>query len=223
MGTSKTCCEAEADALRAAIEFRKGLERSGIAKATHVDKPQSGVKGVIWHILEKAWKVILRVNGKQFHGGTFKPKDSTPEEVERARLAAIESRRKLEEKYFNIKQSEGPDLSCPVERKSGVKGVTWAPGSRAWCVHAKRQGHRIRRNFLPKGNTPEDIEHARLVAIEYLQNWKNGICKAALFTQAVVETLRLFDVEGCSPTARQLLDKRRATVPQRLQSLYTNA
>ena len=54
---------------------------------------------------------------QEFFGGTFKPKDSTPEEVERARLAAVESRRKLEEKYFIIKQIEGSDLSCPVERK----------------------------------------------------------------------------------------------------------
>ena len=38
------------------------------------------------------------------NGGTFKPGDTTPEEVERARLAAVESRRKLEEKYFTIKQ-----------------------------------------------------------------------------------------------------------------------
>ena len=100
MNTSKTFCEAEADALRAAIEFRKGLERSGIAKAKRVENPQSGVKGINWHILQKAWLVRLKINGKQLCGGTFKPKDSTPEEVERARLAAVESRRKLEEKYF---------------------------------------------------------------------------------------------------------------------------
>ena len=51
---------------------------------------------------------MLQVNGKQLHGGTFKPKDSTPEEVERARLTAVESRRKLEHKYFTIKQSGAP-------------------------------------------------------------------------------------------------------------------
>ena len=43
MNTSNMFCEAEADALRAAIEFRKGLERSGIAKAKRVENPQSGV------------------------------------------------------------------------------------------------------------------------------------------------------------------------------------
>ena len=97
-------CEAEADALRAAIEFRKGLESSGIAKAKRVENPQSGVKGVNWDIQQKAWKVRLKANGKRLHGGTSKPKDSTPEEVERARLAAVESRRKLEEKYFTMEK-----------------------------------------------------------------------------------------------------------------------
>ena len=105
MKTSKVFCEAEADALRAAIEFRKGLESSGIAKAKCVENPQSVVKGITWDIRQKAWKVRLKINGKQLHGGTSKPKDSTPEEVERARLAALESRRKLEEKYFAIKES----------------------------------------------------------------------------------------------------------------------
>ena len=56
-------------------------------------------------------------------GGYFKPKDSTPEEVERARLAAVEGRRKLEEKYFTIKQSAGPDSSGPVERQSSVTDI----------------------------------------------------------------------------------------------------
>ena len=96
MKTSKTFCEAEADALRAAIEFRKGLERSGIAKAKRVENPQSGVKGINWHIRKKAWLVRLQINGKQLFSSKFKPKDSTPEEVERARLLAVESRCKLE-------------------------------------------------------------------------------------------------------------------------------
>ena len=100
MNTGNTYSEAEADALRAAIKFRKGLERSGIAKAGRAEKPQSGAKGVTWDLQRKSWKVSLRINDKQRHGGYFKPKDSTLEEVERARLAALESRRKLEEKYI---------------------------------------------------------------------------------------------------------------------------
>ena len=108
MKTSKTFCEAEVDALRATIEFRKDLERSGIAKAKRVENFQSGVKGITWHNRLQTWQVQLKINGKLIHGGYFKPKDSTPEEVERARLAAVESRRKLEEKYSTDKQSWAP-------------------------------------------------------------------------------------------------------------------
>ena len=122
MKTSKTFCEAEVDALRAAIEFRKGLERSGIAKAKRVEKAQSGVKGITWHTRDKLWEVKLTINGKILHGGNFQPKDSTPEEVERARLAAVESCRKLEEKYVTIKQSEGPE-SAPVLRRRNKSGT----------------------------------------------------------------------------------------------------
>ena len=86
-------------------------------EAKREEMPQSGVRGICSHPQEKSWQVELTINGKRFFGGTFKPKDSTPEEVERARSAAVESRRKLEEKYFIIKQIEGSDLSCPVERK----------------------------------------------------------------------------------------------------------
>ena len=111
MKTSQTFCKAEADALCAAIKFRKDLERRGIGKAKRVENPQSNVPGNNWHIRLKAWIVQLQVKGKRLSGGCFKPKDSTPEEVERARLAAVESRRKLEEKCFTIKQIAGPDSS----------------------------------------------------------------------------------------------------------------
>ena len=67
------------------------------------------VKGVLWHTRYKAWEVKRNMNGQTLYGGRFKPlADSTPEEVECARLAAVESRRKLEQKYFTIKQSEAP-------------------------------------------------------------------------------------------------------------------
>ena len=59
MKTSKTFCEAEADALRAAIEFRKGLERSGVVKAKCVENPHSGVTGVFWHTRYKAWEAKI--------------------------------------------------------------------------------------------------------------------------------------------------------------------
>merc|ERR1712050_90830 len=99
-----------------------------------------------WDPRQKAWKVRLGINDKCLRGGTFKPKDSTPEEVERARLAAVESRRELEKKYFTIKQSEVSDLSCLVERGSSVTGVRWLKNSWlnrcAWLVRAQMKGNR---------------------------------------------------------------------------------
>ena len=55
----------------------------------------------------------MNINGQTLFGGRFTPKDSTPEEVECARLAAVESRRKLEQKYFTEKEevSEGGPAS----------------------------------------------------------------------------------------------------------------
>ena len=63
MKTNKMFCEAEADALRAAIEFRKGPERSGIVKAKRGENPHSGVTGVLWHTRNKAWEVTMNSNG----------------------------------------------------------------------------------------------------------------------------------------------------------------
>ena len=96
MKTGKTFCEAEAEALRAAIGFQKDLERSGVVKAKGVENPHNGVTSVFWHTPTKTWEVKMNINGQTLFGGRFTPKDSTPEEVERARLLAVESRRKLE-------------------------------------------------------------------------------------------------------------------------------
>ena len=95
MKTGNTVCEAKVDALRAAIEFRKDLERSGVVKAKRVENPHSGAKGVFWHTRYKAWEVTMNINGQTLYGGRFMPKDSTPEEFECARLAAVETRHKL--------------------------------------------------------------------------------------------------------------------------------
>ena len=55
-----------------------------------------GVKDVFWHTRDKAWEVKMVIDGQTLYGGTFTPKDSTPEEVERARLLAVDTCRKLE-------------------------------------------------------------------------------------------------------------------------------
>ena len=137
MNTSKTFCEAEADALRAAIEFRKGLERNGVVKTKRVENPHSGVKGVFWHILDKAWEVKMHINGQTLYGGKFTPKDSTPEEVELARLLAVESRRKLE---FQWKKREGSERGRSRVMNHGPESKDFRGRP---CESAGIVGHRV--------------------------------------------------------------------------------
>ena len=54
------------------------------------------MKDVFLHTRDTAWEVKMVINGQTLYGGTFMPKDSTPEEVERARLLAVDTCRKLE-------------------------------------------------------------------------------------------------------------------------------
>ena len=61
---------------------------------------------VFWNTRDKAWEVKMNFHGKTLYGGYLKPKDSTPEAVECARLAAAEKRRELEQKHYQ--ESEAP-------------------------------------------------------------------------------------------------------------------
>ena len=66
------------------------------------------------------------MNGKKLHGGYFMPKDSTLEEVERARLLAVDSRRKLEFRDKNIITREGskyPVLGVEKTREGSKDSV----------------------------------------------------------------------------------------------------
>ena len=58
----------------------------------------------------------MKINGQVLYGGKFTPKDSTPGEVERARLLAVESRRKLE--------FRGGRNKSPSESEKMREGVT---------------------------------------------------------------------------------------------------
>ena len=87
-------------------------------KAKRVENPYSGVPGVRWHTRYKAWEVEVNINGQTLFGGKFTPKDSTPEEVERARLLAVESRRKLE-----CQNSEIEKTNIPFRDRKNARGV----------------------------------------------------------------------------------------------------
>eukprot|EP00418_Pyrodinium_bahamense_P006989 CAMPEP_0179024358 /NCGR_PEP_ID=MMETSP0796-20121207/7412_1 /TAXON_ID=73915 /ORGANISM="Pyrodinium bahamense, Strain pbaha01" /LENGTH=342 /DNA_ID=CAMNT_0020720313 /DNA_START=17 /DNA_END=1045 /DNA_ORIENTATION=+ len=123
MRPGKTPAEADADALRNAIAFRTELVQQGKIQASHgrlrgkfvrkvkgnemrqrggngaglgeAMERDSGVAGVTWLRPRCVWHAAITINGKQIHRD-FRPEDSTPEAIERARVAAVECRWALE-------------------------------------------------------------------------------------------------------------------------------
>jgi len=122
--------EADAAALRDAVAFREGLERQGVIKPARAER-QSGQQGVHWHRTRGLWTVRMLVRGKTKTCCAFRPKDDTPEEIERARLAAMEWRLKLEAEHGKAvvpetaapHQESGKDNGAPrleSEKKGGA-------------------------------------------------------------------------------------------------------
>ena len=99
--------EADARALEAAIAFREAQVGSGQARVQCRTEIHSGIKGVFWMAGQKAWMAQLTV-GKKFYREYFRVKGNSPEELERARLAAVEKRREWEEKHICITVSKTP-------------------------------------------------------------------------------------------------------------------
>jgi len=117
--------EDDAEALRDAVAFREGLARRGVINR------HSGKTGVVWDSRQKRWNVQMVVSGKWKWGGGFRTKDDTPEEIERARLAAMEWRLKLEAEHGKAvvpetaapHQESGKDNGAPrleSEKKGGA-------------------------------------------------------------------------------------------------------
>jgi len=141
---------AEAAALQAAITFREELLRSGQMKAPRASARQSGVAGVVWSTSRRRW--FWRARGVQKNGkdekydemGTVTPKDDTPEEVERARLLAVERLQEFKrEKGCFVEVRVSPAWSgnqCgTLQRQSGVKSIQWYMGGSEAEKGAKRK------------------------------------------------------------------------------------
>jgi len=65
--------------------------------AVQVASPQE--RGVSWHPGVEGWEVRLELQGRRVLAGYFVPQDSTTEEVERARVAAVAHRTALEQQH----------------------------------------------------------------------------------------------------------------------------
>jgi len=160
----KSMQEADAEALRDAVACRKGLVDQGKIKVS-APLRTTGIRGVCWHTGKHAWEVRYNAAGKKKAGGTFKPKDDTAEDIERARLAAVECRRRLELEHYDIHVQQVPDPSQLKKLDSGVTGVVWNAHGEHWHVQIVIGGKKVNRRFRPKDSTPEEIEVARLAAV----------------------------------------------------------
>lgn len=104
----KTWKQAEAKALKEAVKFRQRLFNCGKIKIINQHgrraKRISGVRGVTWHNMQHCWNVRIQSRGKTFRGDRFLPVNDSEDAIERARLLAIASRKRLEREHFDIRR-----------------------------------------------------------------------------------------------------------------------
>mmetsp|Transcript_98165 Transcript_98165/g.194400 ORF Transcript_98165/g.194400 Transcript_98165/m.194400 type:complete len:718 (+) Transcript_98165:44-2197(+) len=187
---AKTLEEAEAMALRDAVQFRFDLVKAGKIRKWAQGDIQSGVVGVKWRPEKNAWQVRLMINGQTINGGLCIAKNESPEAIEKARTIAVEKRRELERKYFDVHITvndpallqEKADMAAGLAYtwENGMFGVTWEGTVGAWRARAKEgfnasMGKKeVNRRFFPTDRTPEAIERARQAAIVWLQAQRNA-------------------------------------------------
>ncbi|CAK0881620.1 unnamed protein product [Prorocentrum cordatum] len=158
--------------LRLEEEDQLGQARAGSYSPT---ERQSGVKHIRWDNRKTAWRIKYTIQNGPDQGRrkqpVFHPYDDSPEEVERARLAAVEALRRLEEEDRVGRISSGRHRA---ERQSGVKHISWDKCNAVWRIRytmqsGPDQGRRKRPVFRPKDESPEEVEQARLAAVEALR------------------------------------------------------
>eukprot|EP00421_Protoceratium_reticulatum_P014063 CAMPEP_0168384814 /NCGR_PEP_ID=MMETSP0228-20121227/14605_1 /TAXON_ID=133427 /ORGANISM="Protoceratium reticulatum, Strain CCCM 535 (=CCMP 1889)" /LENGTH=335 /DNA_ID=CAMNT_0008397993 /DNA_START=63 /DNA_END=1070 /DNA_ORIENTATION=- len=169
MAPGKTYEAADAEALREAAAFRKGLVDSGVVKV-HKAMHEGAALGVNWCKTRKSWAVYVYLSGKRrLFGGLIKPKDDTAKEIENARLEAMQRQRQLELEHgdtaVQVTQVLGPREFAKYQ--SGMPGVTWRKFEGKWRAKIKFNGKSHARLFAPARNTPEEIERACVLAVEY--------------------------------------------------------
>ncbi|CAK0855212.1 unnamed protein product [Prorocentrum cordatum] len=166
-------------------EDRLGQARAGSYSPA---EGQSGVKHINWVNRKAAWRITYKIRNGPDQGRkkqlAFRPKDESPEEVEQARLAAVEALRRLEEDDLlgqaRVGQARAGSYD-PPDRQSGVKYVHWVGKRQTWCVryvikHGPGKGTRKQPIFRPKDDSPEEVEQARLAAVEALRELQEEDC-----------------------------------------------
>ncbi|CAK0798748.1 unnamed protein product, partial [Prorocentrum cordatum] len=119
------------------------------------------------------WRLRYRIKNGPDKGRQktpcFRPRDESPEEVERARRAAVEALRRLERE-----DQLGRVRVRDAEHQSGEKHIVWHTGRKLWRVsfminNGPDKGRMARPEFLPKDESPEEVERARRAAVEALR------------------------------------------------------
>ncbi|CAK0798744.1 unnamed protein product, partial [Prorocentrum cordatum] len=168
---------APAAARRAAVEALRRLEREDQLGRARGGNPraerQSGVRYVYWCTRRGTWRLRYRIKNGPDKGRqktpSFRPKDESPEEVERARRAAVEALPRLERE-----DQLGRVRVRDAEHQSGEKHIVWHTGRKLWRVsfminNGPDKGRMARPEFLPKDESPEEVERARRAAVEALR------------------------------------------------------
>eukprot|EP00747_Dinoflagellata_sp_TGD_P163347 gnl/TRDRNA2_/TRDRNA2_181923_c0_seq1.p1 gnl/TRDRNA2_/TRDRNA2_181923_c0~~gnl/TRDRNA2_/TRDRNA2_181923_c0_seq1.p1 ORF type:complete len:290 (-),score=68.12 gnl/TRDRNA2_/TRDRNA2_181923_c0_seq1:82-858(-) len=98
---------AEDKALKEAIKCRQSMVNSGACTVINQNGRRaeriSGIKGVTWHKLQNCWTVRIVVQQKTIRAGRFSAVNDSEDAIEEARVAAVKARKRVEEKFFNIR------------------------------------------------------------------------------------------------------------------------
>eukprot|EP00444_Apocalathium_aciculiferum_P056536 CAMPEP_0183601308 /NCGR_PEP_ID=MMETSP0371-20130417/180376_1 /TAXON_ID=268820 /ORGANISM="Peridinium aciculiferum, Strain PAER-2" /LENGTH=548 /DNA_ID=CAMNT_0025813395 /DNA_START=163 /DNA_END=1809 /DNA_ORIENTATION=+ len=161
--------EAVEAALQAALARRQELVEEGVLfegnrKAIY----QSEVPGVAWELKKGRWRANLYFSGKSTCQ-SFKAKDQTPTEIERARLLAEAARRDLEREagfkgtVVAVTRARAPEEW--LKMKVDDKHVCWRGRDQVFLVQVKLRERIVSKSIRPKSVVHEEIERARLQAV----------------------------------------------------------
>lgn len=106
-GTLTTAAEAKTARAESTSVQQQPTERQ-LAARPSLEAPAAPerYRGVAWHRGMEGWEVRLEAQGRRVLGGYFVPRDDSAEEVERARLAAVECHRSLEWQHLRRPRAE---------------------------------------------------------------------------------------------------------------------
>lgn len=135
---------------------------------------KTGFTGVAWHKRAKAWRAMIRHNGKHMLLGYF---NTSEEAGEAYKLAAKD----LFGEFYCPADSqpvaiEKPEKAVRTQNRTGFRGICWAEQNKAWRAQITVRGKRIYLGFF---QTPEEASDAYEKASLKYHGPNNRALKAA--------------------------------------------